>query len=454
MADNTSSNIRNFHRHRRINLGTIVFGLVFVYIVCCVVLYFTRNRVSIYEVTTGSIAENDTFTGLALRSEQIFSADSSGYLTYVASEGERVGVQSKVYAVTTDGPLQKIVSETDTFTVSDDISQIITQLNGFRAGYDDSQFGDVYTFKSSLTASMLDTLADTSGSYEDVLGIRNAQAAGIVVYHTDGYEGVTYETFTPDMLNKNTYERTELAARETIQAGDSAYKLITSEEWEIIVRIDGTQRSKYEDDDYVEVRFLKDNNTAWAQISKFEIDDEWFCRLKFTNSMVRYATERYLEIDVSLDSTSGLKVPNSAIVEKQFYTVPVDYAVVNEDENKVGFYVRTTDKEGKTKDKYQEVTPYNMTDSLAYLDMSDFSEGTVLARDKGSSETYIVGTIDKLVGVYNVNKGYADFSLVTILCRNDDYSIVTPNESYGLTQYDHIVLDGSTVGDEDTIYQN
>lgn len=454
MAKNTPSNIRNFRKHDRINLGTIVFGLVFIYIVCCVILYFSRNRVSIYEVTTGSIAENDTFTGLVLRDEQVFSADSSGYLTYVAPEGERVGVQSKVYAVTTDGPLQKIVSETDTFTVAQENSRIITELNGFRAGYDRNAFGNVYTFRSSLTASLLDTLDDTSGSYEDLFGIHNAQGAGIVVYNTDGYETVTYETFTPDMLNKNTYECTELAAREMISAGDPAYKLITSETWEIIVRIDGTQRSKYEDDDYVEVRFLKDNNTAWAQISKFQIDDEWFCRLKFTNSMVRYAAERYLEIDVSLDSTTGLKVPNSAIVEKRFYTVPVDYAVVNEDENKVGFYVRTVDKKGKTKDHYQEVTPYNMTDSLAYLDMSDFKEGTVLAKFKDSSETYVVEKIDKLVGVYNVNRGYADFSLITILCQNDDYSIVTPNESYGLTQYDHIVLDGSTVKDEDTIYQN
>ena len=60
---------------------------------------------------------------------------------------------------------------------------------------------------------------------------------------------------------------------------------------------------------------------------------------------------------------------------------------------------------------------------------------------------------DTLVGVFNINKGYADFKEITILNANDEYSIVKSNSEYGLNVYDHIVLKGDTVSDRDFIYE-
>jgi hypothetical protein len=57
-----------------------------------------------------------------------------------------------------------------------------------------------------------------------------------------------------------------------------------------------------------------------------------------------------------------------------------------------------------------------------------------------------------LKGVYNMNKGYADFKQITILDENDEYSIVSSNTKYGLTVYDRIVLDASSVNNDDFIY--
>nr|MCR5556493.1 hypothetical protein [Butyrivibrio sp.] len=50
-----------------------------------------------------------------------------------------------------------------------------------------------------------------------------------------------------------------------------------------------------------------------------------------------------------------------------------------------------------------------------------------------------------LVGVYNINKGYADFRQIKILYQNDEYSIVKSNTTYGLAVYDYIVLDSSLI---------
>ena len=60
--------------------------------------------------------------------------------------------------------------------------------------------------------------------------------------------------------------------------------------------------------------------------------------------------------------------------------------------------------------------------------------------------TYTIGSdVDKLTGVYNINKGYAVFKQIDILAQNNKYTIVDTGTSYGVALYDHIALDGSKI---------
>ena len=47
--------------------------------------------------------------------------------------------------------------------------------------------------------------------------------------------------------------------------------------------------------------------------------------LTFDNSMIRYASERFLNIELILEDECGLKIPKSAVVEEQFFVIPHDY---------------------------------------------------------------------------------------------------------------------------------
>ena len=70
--------------------------------------------------------------------------------------------------------------------------------------------------------------------------------------------------------------------------------------------------------------------------------------------------------------------------------------------------------------------------------------GDVLQK-QGSSDLYTIEDTAKLKGVYNINKGYAVFKLIQISAKNEEYTIVKTGTSYGLSQYDRIALDGSSV---------
>ena len=61
-----------YRRPISINIGFLVFLAVFAYILIYMVMYFTRVRVSIYEVVYGKNADltNKTYNGLLLRSEK------------------------------------------------------------------------------------------------------------------------------------------------------------------------------------------------------------------------------------------------------------------------------------------------------------------------------------------------------------------------------------------------
>ena len=48
-------------------------------------------------------------------------------------------------------------------------------------------------------------------------------------------------------------------------------------------------------------------------------------------------------------------------------------------------------------------------------------------------------------GVYNINRGYAVFRRIEILSSNDEYYTIKKGTDYGLSVYDHIVLDANAV---------
>ena len=60
--------------------------------------------------------------------------------------------------------------------------------------------------------------------------------------------------------------------------------------------------------------------------------------------------------------------------------------------------------------------------------------------------------VNKLEGAYNINKGYAVFKRVERLKTENGYVIVKKNSASGLSAYDHIALDATSVVEDSVIY--
>lgn len=145
----------------------------------------------------------------------------------------------------------------------------------------------------------------------DVLSYQ-AQQDGIVAFTVDGYEGLTTETFTESAFDKTKYEVSSLSDETKVKAGDPVYRMITSEDWSVIVPLskETAIKLKHEDVSGIKVRMDKDSETLWGKLTVIERQGKYYGQLDFDNSMIRYAEERFLNIELIMEDESGLKSRN------------------------------------------------------------------------------------------------------------------------------------------------
>ena len=100
---------------------------------------------------------------------------------------------------------------------------------------------------------------------------------------------------------------------------------------------------------------------------------------------------------------------------------------------------------------YEQVNDENDNPVEYYVDMAAFNDGDIL-RAQDSATTYQIGETVPLQGVYCINKGYAVFRKIQIIDQNAEYSIIKKQTQYGISQYDYIVENASTVSEEDIVH--
>ncbi len=459
-----SKNVVQYRKPIDINIGIIIFVIIFIYLIFNVFSYLTETHISVYEVEQGTIAVNNVYNGLILREEKVYSSDYTGALNYYVKEGSKIAYGDLVYSVDANGDISAKINEANqdgTNIDSENLDEIEKNISDFSYAYDSQDFYQVYSFKENVNASLNEALSMNAlneiSDYVSTAEGNNtfhktfADTPGIVAYYTDGYENVTVDTFTPDMFDESDYSKLNLKANPDISAGGSAYKLLSNENWNIIVPIPDTTAATLQDDTILKIRFLKDAKETYANYTIQEKDGKQYLILSLKSGMVRYALERYVEIELLMSEETGLKIPNSAITEKEFFTVPKDYFLKGGDSDKEGILVVKTDKNGKSTTEFVSPTVYYATDDAYYIDGENVSADDSIQKPD-SGESYVAGTkTASLQGVYNINKGYAVFKQIDILYQNEEYTIIKTGTTYGIALYDHIALDGTKIDENQLI---
>lgn len=444
--------MNNHREHLKMNIGLIVFVVIFFYMAANGVIYLTKSHVSFCEVQPGRIVDSDSFTGFILRDEAVVGAVKSGYVNYFINDGDKAAKNGNVCMIENNSSgITEGLAQMTSFT-NTDYSDIREQITTFKKNYNDSDYSDVYSLDYQLSnivsrivsRNNIHTMSTTpSSSNYDIM---KAAENGIISYTFDRMEGYTSADMTPELFSKHNYAKEQLAAGTYVDSQSPVYKIIYDDNWQIILYPTTEQLAKLKDLETVKITFTKDDITVNADVSVFENNGTTYVSLSLSNYMIRYYNDRYIDIEIIWNSQDGLKIPASAVTTKDFYMIPIEYLITEETSSEEGFYI-----EGSTGSELIKPVIYKKSEDYCYVDCNDISAGTVL-KDLSTGKTYQIGQAAALKGVYNINKGYAMFRVIDVLYEYGDYCIIDDRTSYGVTLYDHIILDGNSAYENQIIY--
>lgn len=440
-----------------------IFGAMTVYIIAVIISYLRMEPIQGYEIQMGSLSVAKTYTGIAIRQEELLKSPYTGYINYFIREGERISSRDTVYSIDESGKLASMLEAGDMGEESytdEELAEFRAEVIQYDRGFDSRNFNSVYDFKYSIEGSVmklvnvnmyenLETL--NQSALGGIVSLCTAGKSGYVVYSTDGYETLTPDQITLETFDQAKYEKTRVNNNDLIEKNATVGKLVTDENWSLIISVDEERAAEMEEAEYVEVKFIKTQETSWGQVVIHRLTDGIYAELIFNNSCVTFCTDRYVDIELVVNDKQGLKIPNSAIAEKEFFIIPADYMAKGGPNGNYGVLKEKADENGNLVNEFIETNVYSADEEEFYIDSSDLEVGDYICK-MDSTEKMAVSRTGVLTGVYNMNKGYADFKQITVLASNDEYSIVNSNTQYGLTVYDRIVLDASSVSNNDFTY--
>lgn len=458
-----------YKRPKNFNIGTLIFTLIFFYLALCVFKYIGREKIQFYEVVEGNIVNDKTYTGLIFREENVKQTEQSGYVNYYIREGKKAAAGSRIYSLDETGQLERFLQESQeagqAFT-EENLSVLKKKLSSLCLSYRDSDFASVYNEKYALDAAVAElvnfnALGDIDAELQ-AQGINFQQIytdqAGIISYAIDSYEGMEPTAVTADSFKKENYKKSVGQAGKLIEAGTPIYKIITSENWSLVFPLTDEDKKDFSKNDTMKVKFPDEDLILSGNYSQITgADGASYGKIDFDKFMVQFISNRFVDFEIILEQEDGLKIPATAVTTKDFFTIPADFIASggDGDDTQKGFYKEVYSESGESSVVFTPAEIYYSTDDSYYIDSGEngkFKNGDYIVK-KDSSERYQIGATAPLEGVYNINKGYAVFKRIEKLSGNGEYFTVAKGTEYGLSVYDHIVLDASLVTEGMIIYE-
>lgn len=476
----TKNNVVMVKRPVRISIGLIL-GLFFMlYTIIIAMNYLNKKHISLYEVTETKIASDNRCVGMIIRTEHLEKASAAGYINYYVSGRERVSKDAPVYSLDENGSVYEMLTGTEKKInhTKEDIRQIRSSIASFRKSYSNSRYSNVNNFKSTLDGEILELsnqslMSNLNSALKEngetsAFRLVTAPESGIVSYYTDAYNGIKADDVGPDHFNGE-YEKNYIKYNSAAQAGAVVYKLVTDDNWQIVLNLNSGQYEKLKErqeallkdgyeSPYMKVHLINGDLETSVYYSLSQRQGGYFATLEMTRYMIDYIDERFIDVELYFNSAEGLKIPNSSILEKEFFVIPASCITLGGDSQEKGIAVEKYDEEGNKFYDFQEKNIYyteknnldDDSDDTVLIAMDGLERGNNI-RNEVTKETFTLNDTKKMEGVYNANKGYCIFRIIRKLYNNEEYSIVEPDGEYGISSYDHIVVDADTVNEQDII---
>lgn len=458
-----NNNIIRFRPRKDVNIGIIIFLVILFYVLFHVYTFITKSKIPLYEVQPGELYDSSSCEGMILREEELVYTEIAGYLNYYFREGARVSKNSTVYSIDSNRNIYDLISgnTTEIKLSGNDLADLKSLLQENLIFTTESK--SVAERKAAVTTGyqrLIDTtlmeelnhIVTTTGIISN-FHVVTTEKSGILSYMSDKYTNYGIQDVSSSCFT-NKEECDSMYSIDLIAANSPVYKIITSDNWSIILLLSDTLYGQLLGKEHATF-YLENQIKVTAPINCYRKDDAYFAEIKMNRYLTNFTSKRFINVKFEIDHVDGLKVPESAITFKDYYRIPEEYLVLggNETSKTKGLLIEEFNKDtGTTQYTFKEAEVFYTIDGFAYIDCLDFAKELYIAKQDLSERVMLYTFVNKLEGVYNINKGYAVFKRIERLKTNNGYVIVKKNSVSGLSAYDHIALDASTVVEDAVIY--
>ena len=343
-----------------IDIGVVIFFIILIYIFASIILYVTSKKTEVYEVRMGTLSDNAVFRGIALREETIVNSRYTGHVNYYNKETDHIAAGGLAYSVDETGEIADYADanmKAGDFFTDQDLEKFREQSINFVKDFNPDRFYSVYDYKSASSSE-----AQKISNRMILAGIKNldstsihtvsARESGSIVYSYDNYAGKTFDNLTEKDFDSSACRKVQLQNGQKIKKGSPAYRLVTDVNWSIAILAENVEEARrLKSEEYVEVRFLKNNYTSWAYVEDPEDDkNSRLVNLKFSNSMESFCTDRFIDIEILANEEKGLKMDDDRIRKTYQYYLPMLLEILeNYRQMKGNYYLESDIKQQEEK---------------------------------------------------------------------------------------------------------
>ena len=454
-----NSKVTTYRKPLNLNVGVVIFAFIFIYMVASVVIYMGKEEVHIYEVVEGSLTDSAyaDYSALILRNEVVTTSDTAGYIHYYVRDGRKVGKGDLVYTIDETGRMLELFDQNtgESSLPSEDLQEFKAEAAQFSLSYDPMDFAEVYDMKASMQSTLLEyvnanALEDLAGQLTsgDMANFVKAYAtqSGVISAVLDGLEELTPEEVKAEHFDTTAYPKSILSSGQGVESGTPVYRTVENEEWYLIFSLDESDVARFQGRDQLSLSIKGSSLELTGGFSMYVgADGGTYGKITLSRYLVQFINKRYVTIQIQMDNVTGLKIPESAVVYKNFFKVPLTYLTENGE-----LLIESYAEDGTVSVEKATPVTFSYEEEYCYLDASDYKAGLHVLREDSTDRFQLAQTVN-LPGVYNVNKGYTIFRKIQILEESEEYLIISKSES-SVSVYDHIVLNGSLVAEGDIIY--
>ena len=377
----------NKQKTKKINYKKMAIGAVSLIIIgylAYTIYLLIKEPTNVFTVEEGKLYQEETDIGYVIRNEKVAKGQNyKNGMEQIISEGERASTNENIfryYSVNEESLKQKIVEldskvqevmANDSSLLTADMklleNQIDEKVKNINKITDVSklteykkEIDNLITKKakiageSSPKGSYLRQLIEERKKYESELNSGaeyvKAPISGVVSYRVDGLE----ETLTPEnfgSLSKQYLESLNLKTGKIVATREECGKVIDNFTCYIATITSSEEAKQATVGQKIKIR-LSNNTEISAQITNIiEENDERLIILKLNKQVEELIKYRKITFDLIWWDSTGLKVPNQAIVKEN----DLNYVV----RNRAGYLSKILVKVNKQGDKYSIVDSYS-----------------------------------------------------------------------------------------------